>query len=236
MLIRKIIVRKITRLAILVALTTAALAACSTTSIVAKTNPKMVFPLPFTMDQPPLLLPLDFSYLGASTDAEDLNAKVASLVSQKFGDHLVTSQSMAESLGRLAVRFAQDINGAALAETWSLIGEENRKALVKEIDTVRPFLESRLSPSGFAAPNYRPRFLISLHSYGSSASAVIGKAYSLDVYSWGAVYDLQRSEIVSFYSSSQAIADDEKALAEQLALVYENMINYLLEGSQKDKT
>jgi hypothetical protein len=211
--------------AIVVALVTLSLVGCSSALI--KMNPDVKFPLDVNEKTPAFLFPINMSHLGSAGDPMALGLAVTGGVIGKFGKNLISGQQLFDLVGNLSFELAETVDAQVRNGSFEMTGSAETIAtalanLMEQI--VNKLVELKLldSPIKF-------KYIVVLHSHGETSMG--GKM--LKVNSWGGIYDTETKKICDYINDNSTFANEEKALLGQIPLVYNGILEKLIQGGEK---
>jgi hypothetical protein len=85
---------------------------------------------------------------------------------------------------------------------------------------------SKLVSLNLIPAGYKFKYIIAVHSHGSAGMA----PKTVVVNSWGGIYDIESKEILDYIESSDTMVDDEKVALGNFPIVYNGIIQHLLDG------
>jgi hypothetical protein len=190
-----------------------------------KANPAAQFPLAVNEATPAFLFPINMSHLGSGGDPLAMGVTVTAGVASKFGKQVVSGQQLFDLVGNLSFELAEQVKSQASAGTWTMTGpaETIASTLAQMMQTIiSKAVELKLldKPINF-------KYVIALHSHGEQG--IGGK--TLNVTSWGGIYDVETKQIVSYIDSSDTFANTPEAVMGQLPSVYNTIISQLIQGT-----
>ncbi len=84
----------------------------------------------------------------------------------------------------------------------------------------------KLSELGLIKPDYKFKYIVAIHSHGKAGTL----PNTVEVETWGGLYDVETKQIVSYIVSSDTIANNDAAAKGMLPNAYNNIIEKLLAG------
>jgi hypothetical protein len=192
-------------------------------------NPNAKFPLPVTDDAPAFLFPINMSHLGAKGDPLAMGLAVSGGVIGQYGKKVISGQQLFDLVGNLSFELAEQMRGQVQAKMFDMSGgaEPTAKMLA---DLMNKILE-KLTELGLLPAGYKFKYIICLHSHGSAGMA----PNTLNVESWGGIYESESKTILSYIESKDTYVDDDKAILGQIPLAYNKIIDQLLQGNAPEK-
>jgi hypothetical protein len=194
-----------------------------------KANPAVTFPLAVDENTPAFLFPINLSHLGSQGDPLAMGVTVTAGIASKFGKTVVSGQQLFDLVGNLSFELAETVRSQAQGNSWTMGGpaENIASALANMMQAIiGKLVELKLidKPINF-------KYIIALHSHGEAGLG--GK--TLNVTSWGGIYDVDSKQIVSYIDSVDTYANTAEAVMGQLPSTYNNIISQLIQGSAAAK-
>ena len=210
-------------LAAIAAVLTAGFLGCSSAQVL--TNPAAQFPLPVSDKAPAFLFPINMSHIGVSGgDPKAMGASVTAGVASKFGKKVVSGQQLFDLVGNLSWQLAHTIESQAKAGEWKMTGGAEKTA--SDLSRKMNAILSKLTSLKLIPATFKFKYIIAVHSHGKAAMM----PNTLEINSWGGIYDVETKEILSYIDATGTVADDGKAIIAQLPGVYNEIITQILEG------
>lgn len=198
---------------------------CSAAQI--KTNPEVQFPLPVSETEPAFLFPINMSHLGAEGDPLAMGLAVSGGVIAQYGKTVISGQQLFDLVGNLSFELAEMVDSRVRAGSFEMNGDAEAIAsalagLMEKIVSTLVDLKLLDQPISF-------KHIIVLHSHGEAGLA----PKTLNVKSWGGIYNVETKKIYSYIDDSTTYANEEAAILGQLPLAYNAIIDKLIAGSAK---
>ena len=188
------------------------------------TNSKAKFPVPVADNAPAFLFPINLSHAGISGDSKTQGISVSAGIAAKFGKKVVSGQQLFDQVGNLSYELAEAISSQAKAGTWTMSGPA--AAVASSLSTTMTGILSKLVSLNLIPAGYKFKYIIAVHSHGSAGMA----PKTVNVNSWGGIYDIETKEILDYIESSDTMVDDEKVALGNFPIVYNGIIQHLLDG------
>ncbi len=199
-----------------------ALAGCGSASV--KTNPAATFPVAVSEDKPAFVFPINISHAGTPGDAKDMGLFVTGAIATKYGKKVVSGQQLFDQVGNLSFELAEGIRAQVDANSFKMEGSAEKIAddLSKQMEDIL----KKLSELGLIKPDYKFKYIVAIHSHGKAGTL----PNTVEVETWGGLYDVETKQIVSYIVSSDTIANNDAAAKGMLPNAYNNIIEKLLAG------
>ena len=192
-----------------------------------KTNPAATFPIPATEEAPAFLFPINMSHLGSGGDPLAMGITVTAGVASHFGKNVISGQQLFDLVGNLSFELAEMVQSQANNNHWQMDGSAEQ--IADQLSKIMEKIISVLVEKGLLSKPIKFKYIIALHSHGAGG---IGGA-TLNVESWGGIYDVDTKQILDFIVSKDTFANKPETVMAQLPSVYNNIIEKLLAGSTK---
>jgi hypothetical protein len=189
-----------------------------------KVNPKATFPLPVADDKPAFLFPINISHAGCPGDPNVIGVSVTGQIAGKFGKKVISGQQLFDLVGNLSFELAEQIKAATDAGHWDMTGGAERVA--SDLSQKMEDILKKLSELGLLPPGYKFQYIIALHSHGGPG--MVPK--TVNVNSWGGIYDVSTKEILDYIDSTDTIAAEQAAVLVTLPMAYNGIIQKLING------
>jgi hypothetical protein len=192
-----------------------------------KKNPEAQFPVPASEEAPVFLFPINMSHLGAPGDPTAMGLAVSAGVISNYGKKVVSGQQLFDLVGNLSFELAETVQAQVNSGSYVMSGSAETVAsalagLTEKITSTLVDLKVLDKPIKF-------KYIIVLHSHGEAG--IGGK--TINVKSWGGIYDIESKKIIDYIDDSTTYANEEKAVLGQLPLAYNTIIDKLLAGGDK---
>ena len=191
-----------------------------------KVNPKATFPVPVADDKPAFMFPINISHAGLPGDPNVLGLGVTGAMAAHFGKTVISGQQLFDLVGNLSWELAESIRARVEANSFVLDGPAERVA--SDLSQKMEDILKKLSELGLIPAGYKFKFIIALHSHGSNG--MVPK--TVNVNSWGGLYDVDTKEIWSYIDSTDVIAADDKAALGMLPNAYNGICDKLIAGKK----
>jgi len=199
---------------------------CSSAKVL--TNPNAKFPIPASDATPAFLFPINMAHLGVSGgDVNLMGASVTAGVIGKFGKSVVSGQQLFDLVGNLSWELAETIDSQARAGKWKMTGSAEKVA--SDLSAKMSVILATLADLKLIPASFKFKYIIAVHTHGQKA--MLPK--TLDINSWGGIYDVDTKEILSYINTTGTVADDDKAIIAQLPGIYNDLISQVLAGKAK---
>jgi hypothetical protein len=195
---------------------------CATAKV--DVNPAVAFPLAVSDAAPAFLFPINLSHAGTKGDPLVQGLSVSAGIAAKFGAKVVSGQQLYDLVGNLSFELAEVIQSQAREGSFTMTGPAQRVAsdlAMKMKEIMNMLAKLKLVPEG-----YRFKYIIAVHSHGSPA-LIPG---SVDVNSWGGIYDVDTNQILAYIEQTDTIVNEESAVLGQLPGIYNSIIERLING------
>jgi hypothetical protein len=176
------------------------LSACGAAAI--KTNPAATFPVPAEDNAPAFLFPINISHAGTSGNADAIGAGVTAAFAGKYGKKVVSGQQLFDLVGNLSFELAEGIRSSVEGGRWTMGGSEEKVA--SDLAAKMEDILNKLAELGLIEKGYKFKFIIALHSHG--ANGMLPK--SVNVNSWGGIYEVESKAIWTYIDANNTIVDD----------------------------
>lgn len=189
-------------------------------------NPNAKFPVPVSDTEPAFLFPINISHAGLPGDPNVLGLGVTGAMAAHFGKKVISGQQLFDLVGNLSFELAESIRSQIEAKKFTLDGPAEKVASdlsQKMEDILKKLAELGLIPAG-----YKFKYIVALHSHGSNG--MVPK--TVNVNSWGGLYDVDTKEIWSYIDSTDVIAADDKAALGMLPNAYNGIVDKLIAGKK----
>lgn len=198
---------------------------CHSASI--RPSPGVTFPLPISEKAPAFLFPIDLSHLNLHGGSSSLEDAASMGIVAKFGAAVISGQPLIETVGSLSCELAETIDSEVRRGTFmtSDVGTTMAARVADVMERIVPQLVNR----GFLESPITFKYIIVVHSHGEPA----GGGASINVNSWGGIYDAETKQVMSYVSATDTYIKEEMALRGQLPLAYNNIIEKLIHGAKK---
>lgn len=198
---------------------------CATAAM--KTNPAATFPIPASEETPAFLFPINLSHLGSGGDPLAMGVTVSVGVANHFGKTVVSGQQLFDLVGNLSFELAESIQSQANSGKWQMDGSAEQ--IATQLSQIMEKIIGKLVELNLLSKPIKFKYVIALHSHGSGGIGGV----TLNVESWGGIYDTETKQISDYIVSKDTFANKPETVMAQLPSVYNGIIEKLLAGSAK---
>jgi len=191
-------------------------------------NPNATYPVPVSDEAPAFLFPVNLSHLGSGGDPLAMGLTVTGGVIAKFGKQVVSGQQLFDLVGNLSFELAESIQAQVAANSWEMTGPA--EPIASGLATIMSKVIDGLVAAKLLDKPIKFKYIIAVHSHGETGMG----GNTLNVTSWGGLYDAETKQIVSYISSKDTYANKPEAVMAQLPSAYNGIISKLIgtkEGS-----
>lgn len=208
---------------VFLALLASASIGCSAAQV--KTNPDVTFPVPVSETEPAFLFPINMSHLGAEGDPLAMGLAVSGGVIAQYGKTVISGQQLFDLVGNLSFELAEKVESQVRNGSFEMNGDA--EAIASTLASLMEKIVSTLVELKLLDQPIKFKHIIVLHSHGESGMA----PKTLNVKSWGGIYNVETKKIYSYIDDTSTYANEEAAILGQLPLAYNAIIDKLIAGS-----